>query len=135
MLSDLCHLSTSAVSQHIYIMFIIFCCLLIPLLFLYHTFLCQHVLEHGKSHERTAIISKLAGQIVKMSQQKYASNVIEKCLSFGTPEERQILVNEMLGTTDENEPLQVWPFSSLLVQNFIFPRLEITYYSFFFSCY
>lgn len=65
-------------------------------------------MEHGKPHERTAIINKLAGQIVKMSQQKFASNVIEKCLAFGSPEERQILVNEMLGTSDENEPLQVW---------------------------
>lgn len=65
-------------------------------------------MEHGKPHERTTIISKLAGQIVKMSQQKFASNVIEKCLAFGSPEERQILVNEMLGTSDENEPLQVW---------------------------
>jgi hypothetical protein len=67
----------------------------------------QHVLEHGKPHERSAIITKLTGQIVQMSQQKFASNVIEKCLSFGTPAERQALVNEMLGSTDENEPLQV----------------------------
>lgn len=67
----------------------------------------QHVIEHGKPNERSAIISKLAGQIVKMSQQKFASNVVEKCLTFGGPEERQILVNEMLGSTDENEPLQV----------------------------
>lgn len=42
-----------------------------------------------------------------MSQQKFASNVVEKCLTFGTPEERQTLVDEMLGSTDENEPLQV----------------------------
>jgi len=42
-----------------------------------------------------------------MSQQKFASNVVEKCLTFGTPEQRQTLVTEMLGTTDENEPLQV----------------------------
>lgn len=42
-----------------------------------------------------------------MSQQKFASNVVEKCLTFGGPEERQLLVTEMLGTTDENEPLQV----------------------------
>lgn len=67
----------------------------------------QHVLEHGKPHERTAIIKKLTGQIVQMSQQKFASNVIEKCLTFGTPVERQTLVNEMLGSIDENEPLQV----------------------------
>jgi pumilio RNA-binding family len=64
-------------------------------------------LQHGKQEERTSIIRQLAGQIVKMSQQKFASNVVEKCLSFGSHEERQILIDEMLGTTDENEPLQV----------------------------
>ncbi|XP_073121715.1 pumilio homolog 4 [Henckelia pumila] len=69
-------------------------------------YVIQHVLQHGKPHERAEIIRKLAGQIVKMSQQKYASNVIEKCLTFGAPEERKLLVNEILGTTDENEPLQ-----------------------------
>ncbi|KAE8661585.1 thioredoxin-like 3-2 [Hibiscus syriacus] len=52
---------------------------------------CEHVLEHGKPHERSTIISKLAGQIVKMSQQKFACNVVEKCLTFGGPEEHQIL--------------------------------------------
>jgi len=44
-----------------------------------------------------------------MSQQKFASNVVEKCLTYGTPAERQLLIDEMLGSTDENEPLQVCP--------------------------
>lgn len=65
------------------------------------------MLEHGKPHERSAIIKELAGKIVLMSQQKFASNVVEKCLTFGGPSERELLVNEMLGSTDENEPLQV----------------------------
>jgi pumilio RNA-binding family len=60
-------------------------------------FLCgfgwQHVLEHGRDHERKEIITKLAGQIVQMSQHKFASNVVEKCLEFGGPTERQILIN------------------------------------------
>ncbi|XP_019433067.1 PREDICTED: pumilio homolog 1-like isoform X3 [Lupinus angustifolius] len=73
----------------------------------YGNYVVQHVLEHGKPHERTAIINELTGQIVQMSQQKFASNVIEKCLSFGTPTERQALVDEMLASTDEKEPLQV----------------------------
>lgn len=72
----------------------------------YGNYVIQHVLEHGKPHERSAIIEKLSGQIVHMSQQKFASNVVEKCLTFCGLEERQNLVNEMLGTTDENEPLQ-----------------------------
>ncbi|KAF6137839.1 hypothetical protein GIB67_040547 [Kingdonia uniflora] len=85
----------------------------------YGNYVVQHVLEHGKPHERSAIIKQLAGQIVQMSQQKFASNVVEKCLSFGGPTERQILVSEMLGTTDENEPLQAMmkdQFANYVVQ-------------------
>ncbi|XP_043815465.1 pumilio homolog 2 isoform X2 [Manihot esculenta] len=85
----------------------------------YGNYVVQHVLEHGKPHERSAIIKELAGKIVQMSQQKFASNVVEKCLSFGGPSERELLVNEMLGTTDENEPLQAMmkdQFANYVVQ-------------------
>ncbi|XP_016511878.2 pumilio homolog 4-like [Nicotiana tabacum] len=85
----------------------------------YGNYVIQHVLQHGKPHERSVIIDKLTGQIVKMSQHKYASNVVEKCLIFATPEERQLLVNEMLGSTQENEPLQAMmkdPFGNYVVQ-------------------
>ncbi|XP_038690451.1 pumilio homolog 4 [Tripterygium wilfordii] len=85
----------------------------------YGNYVIQHVLEHGKPHERSAIIAKLAGNIIKMSRQKFASNVVEKCLTFGGPDERQLLVNEMLGSTDENEPLQAMmkdPFGNYVVQ-------------------
>ncbi|WOL16563.1 hypothetical protein Cni_G25350 [Canna indica] len=85
----------------------------------YGNYVIQHVLEHGKPSERSAIIKQLAGQIVQMSLQKFASNVIEKCLTFGSLEERQILVHEMLGSTDENEPLQAMmkdQFANYVVQ-------------------
>ncbi|XP_072975580.1 pumilio homolog 2-like [Typha angustifolia] len=85
----------------------------------YGNYVVQHVLEHGKPHERASIIKKLAGQIVQMSQQKFASNVVEKCLTFSGPTDRQILINEMLGTTDENEPLQAMmkdQFANYVVQ-------------------
>ncbi|GAB2250573.1 hypothetical protein Droror1_Dr00016823 [Drosera rotundifolia] len=85
----------------------------------YGNYVIQHVIQYSSPQERSAIITKLAGQIVKMSQQKYASNVIEKCLTFGSPEERQILVKEMLGSMNENEPLQDMmkdPFGNYVVQ-------------------
>ncbi|XAR60637.1 hypothetical protein NMG60_11034091 [Bertholletia excelsa] len=85
----------------------------------YGNYVVQHVLEHGKPHERSIIIKELAGKIVQMSQQKFASNVVEKCLTFGDPSERQLLVNEMLGSTDENEPLQAMmkdQFANYVVQ-------------------
>nr|GMD59055.1 pumilio homolog 1-like [Ipomoea batatas] len=98
----------------------------------------QRVLEHCHSSETQSIVMheilqsvcmlaqdqygnyvvQLKGQIVQMSQQKFASNVVEKCLTFGTPEERQILVDEMLGS-DENEPLQIMmkdQFANYVVQ-------------------
>ncbi|KAF4397320.1 hypothetical protein G4B88_027060 [Cannabis sativa] len=45
----------------------------------------------SRAFNRTAIIRHLAGRIVRMSQQKFASNVVKKCLSFGAAEERQLL--------------------------------------------
>ncbi|CAI5463525.1 unnamed protein product [Closterium sp. Yama58-4] len=72
----------------------------------YGNYVVQHVLEHGSEDERNVIITKLAGQIVTMSQHKFASNVIEKCLQYGGPAQKQLLLSEMLGRTDENEPLQ-----------------------------
>ncbi|GMH07898.1 hypothetical protein Nepgr_009738 [Nepenthes gracilis] len=59
-----------------------------------------------------------------MSYQKFASNVVEKCLTFGSPKERQVLVNEMPGSTEENEPLQTMiidPFGDYVVQKVIEP--------------
>lgn len=85
----------------------------------YGNYVVQHVLQHGKPEERSSIISMLCGQIVNMSQQKFASNVIEKCLTYSSPEERQLLINEMLGSTEENEPLQAMmkdQFANYVVQ-------------------
>ena len=64
-------------------------------------------MEKGKPHERSQIISKLAGQIVQMSQHKFASNVIEKCLEHGDSVEREILIEEIVGQTEGNDNLLV----------------------------
>jgi hypothetical protein len=53
-------------------------------------------LQHGKPEERSSIIQKLSGQVVILSQQKYASNVVEKCLAFGTADERDGLIREIV---------------------------------------
>ncbi|KAK9033061.1 hypothetical protein V6N11_018099 [Hibiscus sabdariffa] len=71
----------------------------------YGNYVTQHVLERGKPHERSHIISKLAGKIVLMSQHKYASNVVEKCLEYGDSAEREYLVEEIIGQSDENDSL------------------------------
>nr|CAD1822102.1 unnamed protein product [Ananas comosus var. bracteatus] len=72
----------------------------------YGNYVVQYVLENGNRDVQSFIIRKLAGQIVEMSKEKFASNVIEKCLLCSGPEDRQILINVILGTTDANEPLK-----------------------------
>ncbi|XP_006659608.1 pumilio homolog 5 [Oryza brachyantha] len=71
----------------------------------YGNYVTQHVLERGKSHERAQIISKLAGQVVTMSQNKFASNVIEKCFQHGDIAERDLLIREIVEQTEGNDNL------------------------------
>ncbi|KQJ99006.1 hypothetical protein BRADI_3g40520v3 [Brachypodium distachyon] len=71
----------------------------------YGNYVTQHVLEKGKSHERAQIISKLAGQVVTMSQNKFASNVIEKCFQHGDFAERDLLIREIVQQTEGNDTL------------------------------
>ncbi|KAM0946672.1 putative armadillo-like helical, nucleic acid binding NABP, pumilio domain-containing protein [Dioscorea sansibarensis] len=71
----------------------------------YGNYVTQHVLERGKPHERSQIICKLAGKIVQMSQNKFASNVIEKCLEHGDTTAKEILIEEILGQTEGNDNL------------------------------
>lgn len=67
----------------------------------------QHVLERGKPIERSQIMSKLMGNIILLSQHKYASNVVEKCLEYGDAAERENLIEEILAQPEENDNLLV----------------------------
>lgn len=71
----------------------------------YGNYVTQHVLERGNFNERSQIISKLSGRIVQLSQHKFASNVVEKCLEYGDPATRDILIGEIVGVDDENDNL------------------------------
>ena len=82
------------------------CCVSLDVDVLY--LLClQHVLERGKPHERRQIIGKLSGHIVKLSQHKFASNVVEKCLEYGGPVEQELIISEIVGHNEGNDNLLV----------------------------
>ena len=48
------------------------------------------MLSHVDMWCRQEIIEKLHGQVVRLSQHKFASNVIEKCLQYGDSNSRQV---------------------------------------------
>ncbi|KAJ4813325.1 Pumilio [Rhynchospora pubera] len=76
----------------------------------YGNYIIQHILENGKPQERSAIIQILSGNVLKMSKHKFASNVIEKGLRFGTPQEQCHMVDEILRFTNECDTLQMMAY-------------------------
>lgn len=62
----------------------------------YGNYVIQHILEKGRPADKSAIINKIKGQVLPLSKHKFASNVVEKCVDFGSKEERQELIEEVL---------------------------------------
>lgn len=75
----------------------------------YGNYVIQHVLEHGKRRDKSMIVSKMRGQVLLLSQHKFASNVVEKCVEYGTPQERNTILEEILTSkaVDGSSPLLV----------------------------
>ncbi|XP_073290419.1 pumilio homolog 6, chloroplastic-like [Primulina huaijiensis] len=73
----------------------------------YGNYVTQHVLARGIPRERSEIIEKLSGSIVQLSQHKFASNVIEKCLEYGDSVSRDLLIKEIVGHGDKNDNILV----------------------------
>ncbi|KAL9260357.1 Pumilio homolog 6, chloroplastic-like protein [Drosera capensis] len=73
----------------------------------YGNYVAQHVLEKGKPHERSQLIRKLSGRVVQMSQHKFASNVVEKCLEYGDAEGRELLIGDIVGNDEGNGNLLI----------------------------
>jgi len=71
----------------------------------YGNYVTQHILEMGKPEERSQIIQKLSGKFKQMSKLKYASNVVEKCLKNGNAAERDLIIEEFISESDDNEDL------------------------------
>ncbi|KAJ3178001.1 mRNA binding protein puf3 [Irineochytrium annulatum] len=72
----------------------------------YGNYVIQHVLERGKPADKALITSKVRGQVLQMSKHKFASNVVEKCVAYGSKKDRQLLIEEVIATRpDGTSPL------------------------------
>lgn len=63
----------------------------------YGNYVIQHVLQFGRYQDRESILQiVVSNDLLSLSRQKFASNVVEKLLKYGTPDQRKRLVREML---------------------------------------
>lgn len=67
----------------------------------YGNYVIQHVLQFGRDDDRNALLQIiLSRDLLTLSRQKFASNVVEKLLKYGSTSQRNIVVNEMLKEVD-----------------------------------
>uniref|UniRef100_A0A914IFP7 PUM-HD domain-containing protein n=1 Tax=Globodera rostochiensis TaxID=31243 RepID=A0A914IFP7_GLORO len=60
----------------------------------YGSFVIQHVIEHGRPEDRERIVRSLQGDILK-THYKSICSIIEKCLIFGTTEQKNALIDQV----------------------------------------
>ena len=64
-------------------------------------YVIQHVIEKQGSGKCPKIYDFLRGKIYDFSIHKFASNVVEKCLTMGTTRQRKEIVDEILNREDK----------------------------------
>jgi len=68
----------------------------------YGNYVIQHVLQFGRDSDRESILNLVVqGGLLTLSRQKFASNVVEKLLKYGSPIQRNKIVIEMLKPSGE----------------------------------
>jgi hypothetical protein len=85
----------------------------------YGNYVIQHVLEHGRPQDKHEIVSQVRGKIVQLSQHKFASNVIEKSVQFGSHEHRQWLIDEICADSSALETMMKDQYANYVVQKIL----------------
>jgi len=68
----------------------------------YGNYVIQHVLQYGREVDRDSLLKIIVeNDLLKLSRQKFASNVVEKLLKYGNSNQRNAIVREMLKVVNE----------------------------------
>lgn len=74
--------SISEISQNLFVLFVVL------------------ISENSKQQDKSRFIGAMCGKVFELSQQKFSSNVVEKCIEYGTFEERRLLIEEVCSLQD-----------------------------------
>lgn len=71
----------------------------------YGNYVIQHVLQYGRESDRDSLLNIIVqNDLLKLSRQKFASNVVEKLLKYGNSNQRNTIVREMLHYVEHAGP-------------------------------
>ncbi len=81
----------------------------------YGNYVIQHVLQYGRESDRDSLLKIIVeNDLLKLSRQKFASNVVEKLLKYGNSRQRNAIVREMLKVSLHAVHSNVLEFSHFL---------------------
>ena len=84
-------------------------------------YVVQWVIEKGAPEDRSLVVNNVFGQVLVLAQQKFASNVVEKCVLHGSDEDRYRLIEEVLGTALDGssviKSMLVHPYANYVMQS------------------
>ena len=82
-----------------------------------------HIVEKGKPEDRNRVIEVVQRNLVQFSKQKFASHVVEKCIRYGTDQQRRELMRQLCcpNARGENELEQLIRdgFANYVVQSLL----------------
>lgn len=67
----------------------------------YGNYVIQYVLEKGSPNDKSAIIAGIYGQVLHLSKHKFASNVVEKCITNANEHEIHLIATECLAPRND----------------------------------
>lgn len=90
-------------------------------------YVVQQLVEHGGGAMRSAMVRRFAGRVVGMSYHKFASNVVEKCLAFGSQEDRRLIADEIVAGggggqqqhLDHLVDMMINPYANFVIQKMV----------------
>lgn len=70
----------------------------------YGNYVIQHILERGKNQdEKEKVVKQLRGKVLELSNHKFASNVVEKCLEYSLSAIKYDLIDEIIGDYEDEQ--------------------------------
>lgn len=84
-------------------------------------YVVQYVLELGHTEAAGAVMQHLSGRCAELSQQKFSSNVVEKCLKLTNPSlqaSRDGIIRELMEAPQLSRLLQVLPLAASVTPPF-----------------
>jgi mRNA-binding protein PUF3 len=95
----------------------------------YGNYVTQHVIQHGKPEDRAKIIKIITAQLLTLSKHKFASNVVEKSIQYGTDEQRKAILAQLTSLhSDGTSPLQLMmkdQYGNYVIRTFFFFPIQI----------